>query len=104
MLTAGADAPQGARRGSPRDARLQVAQSLGLPQHRGAAEVGGEQLARSAVVVRRRGTGSVAWPAVLGFRARLLEPIFSRPRAWQGLEIFVAAIMVGTRARLMIGA
>ena len=103
MLTAGADAPQGARRGSPRDARLQVAQPLGLPQHRGAAEVGGEQLARSAVVVRRRGTGSVTWLAALGFGARLLEPIFSRPRAWQILEIFVAAIMVAC-ARLVIGA
>lgn len=46
----------------------------------------------------------MTWLAALGFGARLLEPIFSRPRAWQGLEIFVAAIMVGTRARLMIGA
>ncbi len=55
------------------------------------------------MVVRRRGTGSVTWLAALGFWARLLEPIFSRPRAWQILEIFVAAIMVAC-ARLVIGA
>lgn len=39
------------------------------------------------------GTASVLWFSALGFGARLLQPIFSKPRAWQVLDAGIAAFM-----------
>ncbi|MDA8297589.1 MAG: LysE/ArgO family amino acid transporter [Actinomycetota bacterium] len=47
--------------------------------------------------------GSVAWFVLLGFGGRLLEPVFSRPRAWRVLEAFIAAVMLATCVRLALG-
>lgn len=40
--------------------------------------------------------------AVLGFGARLLAPVFARPRSWRLLDVFTAVVMVviGTRVLL----
>jgi len=43
---------------------------------------------------------SGAWFAALGFGARLLAPLFSRPRAWQVLDIVVGATMLALAAGL----
>jgi L-lysine exporter family protein LysE/ArgO len=43
---------------------------------------------------------SGAWFAALGFGARLLAPLFSRPRAWQVLDILVGATMLALAAGL----
>jgi L-lysine exporter family protein LysE/ArgO len=47
--------------------------------------------------------GSIAWFAALGYGARLLRPLFRRPRAWQMLDAAIALIMVGTGVRLLLG-
>ena len=39
------------------------------------------------------GTASSLWFAGLGFGARLLAPVFARPRAWQALDVFVAVTL-----------
>ncbi len=44
---------------------------------------------------------SGAWFAALGFGARLLAPLFSRPRAWQVLDILVGATMLVLAAGLV---
>jgi L-lysine exporter family protein LysE/ArgO len=44
---------------------------------------------------------SGAWFAALGFGARLLAPLFSRPRAWQVLDILVGATMLALAAGLV---
>ena len=44
---------------------------------------------------------SGAWFAALGFGARLLAPLFSRPRAWQVLDILVGATMLVLAAALV---
>ena len=49
------------------------------------------------------GTASVAWFSGLGFGARALAPVFSRPRAWQALEILIAATMILIAAKLAFG-
>lgn len=46
---------------------------------------------------------SVTWFSGLGFGARLLAPVFTRPRAWQGLEVLVAATMLVIAGRLALG-
>lgn len=38
--------------------------------------------------------GSVVWFTALGAGARLLRPVFSRPRAWRTLDALIAAVMV----------
>ena len=43
---------------------------------------------------------SGAWFAALGFGARLLAPLFARPRAWQILDILVGATMLALAAGL----
>jgi L-lysine exporter family protein LysE/ArgO len=43
---------------------------------------------------------SGAWFTTLGFGARLLAPLFSRPRAWQVLDILVGATMLALAAGL----
>jgi L-lysine exporter family protein LysE/ArgO len=47
--------------------------------------------------------GSIAWFAALGYGARLLRPLFRRPRAWRILDAGIALIMVGTGVRLLLG-
>jgi L-lysine exporter family protein LysE/ArgO len=48
--------------------------------------------------------GSILWFAALGYGARLLTPLFHRPRAWQVLDVFVAIVMTGTALRVLLGA
>ena len=45
---------------------------------------------------------SVLWFTVLGYGARVLAPVFKRPRAWQGLDAFVAFVMVMTGLRVLM--
>ncbi len=49
------------------------------------------------------GIASIAWFSGLGFGARVLAPVFSRPRAWQALEILIAATMVLIATKLAFG-
>jgi L-lysine exporter family protein LysE/ArgO len=49
------------------------------------------------------GVASIAWFSGLGFGARVLAPVFSRPRAWQGLEVLIAATMILIAAKLALG-
>jgi L-lysine exporter family protein LysE/ArgO len=44
---------------------------------------------------------SGTWFAALGFGARLLAPVFSRPRAWQALDILIGATMLLLAAGLV---
>jgi L-lysine exporter family protein LysE/ArgO len=46
---------------------------------------------------------SLVWFSGLGFGARALAPVFARPRAWQVLEVLIAATMVLIAARLAVG-
>jgi L-lysine exporter family protein LysE/ArgO len=38
-------------------------------------------------------TASLGWFATIGFGARILAPIFTRPEAWRALDALVALIM-----------
>ncbi|WEO76138.1 LysE/ArgO family amino acid transporter [Cryobacterium sp. SO2] len=44
--------------------------------------------------------GSLLWFAGLGFGARLLRPVFARPRAWRVLDGIIAVVMLVLGARL----
>jgi L-lysine exporter family protein LysE/ArgO len=46
---------------------------------------------------------SLSWFSALGFGARLLAPLFARPRAWQVLDVFVGLTMLGLAAALLSG-
>jgi L-lysine exporter family protein LysE/ArgO len=46
---------------------------------------------------------SIAWFSGLGFGARVLAPVFSRPRSWQVLEVLIAATMVLIAVKLALG-
>ncbi|WP_148573187.1 LysE/ArgO family amino acid transporter [Nocardioides caldifontis] len=46
---------------------------------------------------------SIAWFSGLGFGARALAPVFARPRAWQLLELLIAATMVAIALKLALG-
>ncbi|KQY51591.1 LysE/ArgO family amino acid transporter [Nocardioides sp. Root140] len=46
---------------------------------------------------------SVVWFSGLGFGARLVAPVLERPRAWQVLEVLIAATMLLVAARLALG-
>ncbi|GAB2859536.1 LysE/ArgO family amino acid transporter [Nocardioides pacificus] len=48
-------------------------------------------------------TASITWFAGLGFGARGLAPLLSRPRAWQVLELVIAATMILVAAKLARG-
>jgi L-lysine exporter family protein LysE/ArgO len=48
--------------------------------------------------------GSILWFAGLGYGARLLAPLFRRPRGWRVLDAFVAIVMIGTGLRVLLGA
>ena len=45
---------------------------------------------------------SIAWFAVLGFGARLLAPVFARPRSWRLLDVFTAVVMVVIGLRILL--
>ena len=47
-------------------------------------------------------TASIAWFTSLGFGARKLAPLLNRPRAWQILELVVAATMVTVATKLAL--
>ncbi|KOV85404.1 LysE/ArgO family amino acid transporter [Nocardia sp. NRRL S-836] len=53
------------------------------------------------------GVGSVAasvtWFVALGFGARLLSPLFAKPRAWRVLDGVIAAVMTGLGVALLAG-
>lgn len=49
-------------------------------------------------------TGSVCWFVLLGYGARLLAPVFRRPRAWQVLDGGVAMMLWGIAAWLILSA
>jgi L-lysine exporter family protein LysE/ArgO len=46
---------------------------------------------------------SCIWFSGLGFGARLLRPIFARPRSWQILDSIIAVVMVTIGVRLALG-
>jgi L-lysine exporter family protein LysE/ArgO len=46
------------------------------------------------------GLASIIWFSTLGFGARALAPLLSRPRAWQALELLVAATMIFVAVKL----
>ncbi|WP_372592753.1 LysE/ArgO family amino acid transporter [Actinotalea sp.] len=45
--------------------------------------------------------GSLLWFTALGYGARRLAPVFARPRAWQVLDLLVAAVMVAIAVSLL---
>ncbi|MET0951986.1 MAG: LysE/ArgO family amino acid transporter [Aeromicrobium sp.] len=47
--------------------------------------------------------GSIVWFVSLGFGARLLRPVFARPRSWQVLDALIAAVMVLIALSLLRG-
>lgn len=49
------------------------------------------------------GVASTIWFAGLGFGAVLLAPLLARPRAWQVLDLLIAATMLVIAARLALG-
>ncbi|MFD5825705.1 LysE/ArgO family amino acid transporter [Lentzea sp. NPDC060358] len=48
-------------------------------------------------------TASVTWFVALGFGARLLSPLFAKPRAWRVLDGVIAAVMTGLGIALIAG-
>ncbi|WBU57269.1 LysE/ArgO family amino acid transporter [Paracoccus sediminicola] len=48
-------------------------------------------------------TGSILFFFALGYGARLLGPIFARPRAWQVLDLAIASVMWSIALRLIWG-
>jgi L-lysine exporter family protein LysE/ArgO len=46
---------------------------------------------------------SITWFGGLGFGARVLAPVFERPRSWQVLELLIAATMVLIAVKLAVG-
>jgi L-lysine exporter family protein LysE/ArgO len=47
--------------------------------------------------------GSLVWFTALGYGARLLTPLFARPRAWRVLDGVIAAVMLAIAAGLLWG-
>lgn len=46
-------------------------------------------------------TASFVWFFVLGYGARLLEPLFARPAAWRVLDLLIAGVMFALAVNLM---
>jgi L-lysine exporter family protein LysE/ArgO len=46
---------------------------------------------------------STLWFSGLGFGARLLSPLLSRPRSWQVLDLLIAATMLLIACELALG-
>lgn len=55
------------------------------------------------VFVAGAASASVIWFTGLGFGARLLAPILSRPQAWRVIEALVAVMMFAIAAKLLWG-
>jgi L-lysine exporter family protein LysE/ArgO len=49
-------------------------------------------------------SASALWFASLGFGARLLAPLLSKPKVWRGIEALVAAMMFAIAAKLLAAA
>src|SRR4051794_40169575 len=49
------------------------------------------------------GLGSILWFTGLGYGARLLAPLLSRPRAWQVLDVLIGLTMLAIAAQLALG-
>lgn len=47
--------------------------------------------------------GSLVWFTALGYGARLLRPVFARPRSWQVLDALIAVVMVAIAVSLLRG-
>jgi len=47
---------------------------------------------------------SLAWFSTLGFGARFLAPVFSRPAAWRVLDVGIGGLMLALAANLLLGA
>lgn len=47
--------------------------------------------------------GSIIWFSSLGFGARLLRPLFSKPAAWRILDALIAIVMAAIAASLLHG-
>jgi len=45
---------------------------------------------------------SILWFVLLGFGARLLAPVFDRPRSWRLLDVFTAVVMVAIGLRVLL--
>lgn len=54
------------------------------------------------IFVAGAATASITWFATLGYGARILTPLFSRPRSWKILDAIVATVML-TLAATLIG-
>lgn len=48
-------------------------------------------------------SASALWFPLLGYGARALSGFFARPAAWRALDAFVAALMAGLAAMLLLG-
>lgn len=48
-------------------------------------------------------TASITWFVALGFGARLLSPLFAKPRAWRVLDGLIAAVMISLGVALIAG-
>ncbi len=48
-------------------------------------------------------TASILWFTALGYGARLLRPVFSRPGAWRVLDGLIALVMVAIALSLLLG-
>lgn len=48
-------------------------------------------------------TASVTWFVALGFGARLLSPLFAKPRSWRVLDGLIAAVMISLGVALIAG-
>lgn len=46
--------------------------------------------------------GSLIWFVSLGFGARLLAPVFAKPRAWRVLDSVIALVMTGLAVGLLV--
>ncbi|WP_285646162.1 LysE/ArgO family amino acid transporter [Lentzea sp. NBRC 102530] len=48
-------------------------------------------------------TASITWFVALGFGARLLSPLFAKPRSWRVLDGLIAAVMITLGVTLIAG-
>ena len=55
------------------------------------------------VFVLGAATASFTWFAALGYGARLLQPVFTRPAAWRILDFVVCIVMLTLAASLVMG-
>ncbi len=48
------------------------------------------------------GLGSILWFSALGFGARYLEDLFTRPSAWRILDLLIGCMLIGLAIRLLL--